>query len=75
MYVYVRCHMDYISATQLSMIWGISSRRIQILCKEGRVPGAMRVGNMWIIPSGVQKPIDERKYNGKGNKRKREIRE
>lgn len=67
--------MDYISATQLSMIWGISSRRIQILCKEGRVPGAMRVGNMWIIPSGVQKPIDERKYNGKGNKRKREIRE
>ncbi len=67
--------MDYISATQLSMIWGISSRRIQILCKEGRVPGAMRVGNMWIIPSEVQKPIDERKYNGKGNKRKREIRE
>ena len=65
--------MDYISVSQLSTIWGISSRRIQILCKEGRVPGSMRVGNMWIIPAGAQKPIDERIHNGKGKNEKRKI--
>ena len=37
--------MDYISVSQPSMIWGISSRQIQTLYKEGRVPCDKRVGN------------------------------
>ena len=37
--------MKYLSITQTTERWGISTRRIQILCGEGRVPGAIRIGN------------------------------
>lgn len=42
--------MEYLSTTQASEKWGILSRRIQILCLEDRIPGAMRIGNYWAIP-------------------------
>ena len=32
--------MDYITTIEMSKIWGISSRRISLLCSQGRVPGA-----------------------------------
>ena len=52
--------MDYLSIKQTSEKWGISTRRIQILCNEGRIPGAMRIGSYWAIPADVEKPKDER---------------
>ena len=36
--------MKYLSIAQTAERWGISTRRIQILCGEGRVPGAIRIG-------------------------------
>ena len=39
--------MKYLSITQTAERWGISTRRIQILCGEGRVPGAIRIGTVW----------------------------
>lgn len=36
--------MNYLSVSQTAEKWGISTRRIQILCGEGRIPGAMRIG-------------------------------
>ena len=41
--------------------WGISQRRVAILCKEGRVPGAELVGNRWFLPTDAVKPEDPRK--------------
>ena len=38
--------MKYLSITQTAECWGISTRRIQILCGEGRVPGAIRIGTV-----------------------------
>ena len=38
-----------------------SQRRVAILCKEGRVPGAELVGNRWFLPSDAVKPQDPRK--------------
>ena len=35
--------MKYLSIAQTAERWGISTRRIQILCGEGRVPGAIRI--------------------------------
>lgn len=32
--------MEYMSITQAAEKWGITPRRIQVLCKEERVPGA-----------------------------------
>ncbi len=62
--------MKYLSAKQTGEKWGISPRRIQILCKEERVPGAFIVGNSWAIPETAEKPRDARVRNGKYVKKK-----
>ncbi|MBO7149706.1 MAG: DNA adenine methylase [Clostridia bacterium] len=52
--------LSYISAKEAAERWNISQRRVAILCSEERINGAMMVGNMWIIPSNAEKPIDKR---------------
>ena len=41
----------YISVKQASEKWGISDRRVRILCSEGRIPGVIREGRSWKIPA------------------------
>lgn len=62
--------MDYISIGEAAEIWGISPRRIQVLCTEGRIPGVMRFGKAWAIQKGTEKPIDARVKSGKYKKNK-----
>lgn len=57
--------MSYLSVSQTAEKWSISTRRIQILCVEGRIPGAMRIGAFWAIPEDAAKPTDARIKNGK----------
>lgn len=64
--------MGFLSTTQASTKWGISSRRIQILCAEDRIPGAFRVGHTWAIPEDADKPKDARIKSGKYIKDERE---
>lgn len=52
--------MEYLTTTELSQKWNISSRRIGILCADGRLEGAIKKGKMWLIPSSTQKPVDGR---------------
>ena len=52
--------LSYISAKEAAEKWSISQRRVSVLCSEHRIAGAMMVGNMWIIPSNAEKPIDKR---------------
>lgn len=40
--------------------WGISDRRIRLLCAEGKIPGACQKGRSWMIPANSQKPADGR---------------
>lgn len=60
--------MEYLSISQLSKKWGISGRRIQTLCTEGRVAGATKIGSYWAIPADAKKPKDERIKSGKYKK-------
>jgi len=57
--------MDYISIKQTAEKWNISSRRIQVLCNEGRIDGAKKIGSCWAIPEDAEKPDDERIKSGK----------
>ena len=57
--------MEYLSIRQTSEKWGISVRRIQVLCSENRLPGAMKIGLYWAIPAGAEKPDDKRIKSGK----------
>ena len=43
--------MNFVPSSEKAKEWGISQRRVAILCKEGRVPGAELVGNRWFLPS------------------------
>ncbi len=57
--------MEFMSAREAADKWGISQRRVAVLCSEQRIAEATMVGNMWIIPVSAQKPTDARKtrYN------------
>ena len=57
--------MEYLSIKQTSEKWGLSVRRINVLCSEGRIPGATKIGSYWAIPSDAKKPKDERIKSGK----------
>ncbi len=52
--------MEYMSARETADKWGISQRRVAVLCSENRIKNAAMVGNMWIIPTDAEKPIDAR---------------
>ena len=65
--------MGFLSTTQASKKWGISPRRIQILCSEGRIPGVFRIGNTWAIPEDAEKPKVARIKSGKYIKDESEI--
>ena len=52
--------MDYISTKQAADKWGISQRRVRILCEQGKILGAIRIGKSYNIPISAKKPNDSR---------------
>lgn len=52
--------MEYLTTVEMSKKWNISSRRIGVLCNEGRIMGAVKKGKMWLIPEDTTKPADAR---------------
>ncbi len=57
--------MEYLSIRETAEKWGISVRRVQVICRQGRIPGAFLVGNSWAIPADAVKPKDNRIKSGK----------
>ena len=57
--------MEYMSCPEAAKKWGISERRVQILCSENRIPGVSKLGYMWLIPKNAEKPFDMRKKQHK----------
>ena len=53
--------MDYESLQYFAKKWNISERRVRILCSEGRIEGAKKIGRNWVIPREAKKPNDARK--------------
>lgn len=53
--------MEYMSCPEAAKKWGISERRVQILCSKNRIPGVSKLGYMWLIPKDAEKPFDMRK--------------
>ncbi len=59
--------MDYLKIQDLAVKWGLSVRRIQALCSQGKIEGAVRFGRDWIIPKNATRPIDGRTKAGRKN--------
>ena len=60
--------MDYMTLKETSEIWGITARQINYYCAAGRIPGAIKMGTVWLIPKEAEKPIDGRTKQGKENR-------
>lgn len=57
--------MQYMTVKQASERWGISDRRVRVLCADGRIEGVIQKGRSYLIPADALKPIDGRSLRGK----------
>ena len=55
-----RWWLIYITVKEAAEKWGISDRRVRVLCSEGKIPGAYQEGRGWKIPIDAEKPADGR---------------
>ena len=61
--------MKLLTTTDMAKRWGISARRIALLCSQDRVKGAEKVGNTWLIPDNAEKPQDPRRKKLSGSQK------
>lgn len=57
--------MEYFTSSEMAEVWSVSRRRVSVLCKEGRIDGAILKGKTWLIPSNAVKPEDGRHFKKK----------
>ena len=57
--------MDYMTLKEASEKWGVTPRQINYLCAGGRIPGAVKMATIWLIPKDAEKPADRRFKNQK----------
>lgn len=48
--------MNYYTSSEVAEKWNISQRRVQVLCSDGRIKGAVLKCNRWFIPTTAEKP-------------------
>ena len=53
--------MNYVTTIEMSEIWGISARRIALLCEQERIEGVIKKGKTWLSPEDAKKPAEKRK--------------
>ena len=51
----------YLTVRETEEKWGVTPRQVQILCKENRIAGAMRMSRIWIIPEDAPKPTNSKR--------------
>ena len=54
----------YLTIKQVAEMWNLTTRRVQILCAEGKIEGAVKFGRDWAIPDDAIKPEDKRIKSG-----------
>lgn len=55
----------YLKIKEVAERWELSERRVNTLCLQGRIPGAIKFGTTWAIPEDAEKPKDNRITSGK----------
>ena len=61
--------MDYFTVKEMGEKWGLSGRRVTYYCEAERIEGALKKGNLWLVPMDAEKPADGRT---KSNRQRRE---
>ena len=52
--------MEYLTVKEIGYKWGVTSRMVNVYCSKG-IPGAIKKGNLWLVPSDAVKPEDQRR--------------
>ena len=60
--------MDYMTLKEAAEKWGVTPRRVNYYCAAGRIPSAVKMATIWLIPKDAEKPIDGRTKQGKAEK-------
>ena len=58
--------MDNMTLKETRENWGGSVRQINYYCAGGRIPGAVKMAGVWLLPKDAEKPVDMRTKQGKG---------
>ena len=66
--------IEMITVREAAEHWNITERRVSTLCKNGKITGAKKQGNRWMIPADTQKPADQRIKTGDYRKKERRSR-
>ena len=53
--------MDYMTLKEAGEKWGVTARRVNYYCAGGRIPGAVKMAGIWLIPKDAAKPADGRR--------------
>lgn len=51
----------YMTIKEASEQWGISIRYVNVLCHNGKIPLAQKLGTIWAIPADTEKPTQDRR--------------
>ena len=60
--------MDYMTLKEATEKWGVTPRRVNYYCTADRIPGAVKMAGVWLVPKDADKPIDGRTKQGKALK-------
>lgn len=55
---------EYCTIKEIAEKWEITTRRVQKMCSDGKIPGAAKFGRDWAIPKDTEKPADGRMTTG-----------
>ncbi len=53
--------MDYMTIREAAGKWGLGTRIVALYCTGGRIDGALKKGNLWLIPKDAARPKDRRR--------------
>ena len=60
--------MDYMTLKEAAEKWGVTPSRVNYYCAAGRIPGAVKMAGVWLIPKNTEQPIDGRTKQGRCRK-------
>ena len=60
--------MDYMTLKEAAEKWSVTPRRVNCYCAGGRIPGAVKMAGVWLLPKTADKPLDGRTKQGKEQK-------
>lgn len=60
--------MDYMTLKEAAEKWGVTPRRVNYYCAGGRIPGAVKMAGVWLLPKDAVKPVDGITKEGRAQK-------